>query len=401
VSVVFIVKGTPCGPRYIDEREVERITAYLFHTGGDADASSIRANHAKAFLGSKPYATGFSFDDTEDGASPTSLMRELVETNDQNGGRIFPYLGGDEVNDSPTHQHYRYVINFGSMSEEECRGWPDLMKIVEDRVKPGRLALRETPDTRRLRSHWWQFGRHAKELYAAIEGMPRVLVCSQTSKYRTFAFVPSRQVFDQKLVIIAAMTGSWFALLSSRVHEAWALFFGSTMKDDPVYTPSDCFETFPFPEAFATNPAVEHIGAKYYEHRADLMVKRNEGLTRTYNRFHDPHERAADILKLRELHVQMDRAVLDAYGWTDIQPAHDFREQLDESIRLTWDDDTRYEVLARLLELNRVMAEKEAGDASKVASSKPVARKGSAAKRKTKAKEGSLALLGVEPEEKS
>ena len=94
------------------------------------------------------------------------------------------------------------------------------------------------------------------------------------------------------------------------------------------------------------------------------MVKNEEGLTKTYNRFHDPEERAPDIIKLRERHVQMDRAVLDAYGWTDIEPVYDFREQLGESIRLTWAEETRDEVLARLLELNRVMAEKQAANAS-------------------------------------
>ena len=62
----------------------------------------------------------------------------------------------------------------------------------------------------------------------------------------------------------------------------------------------------------------------YYEHRAAIMAAPNEGLTKTYNRFHDPDERTPDILKLRELHAAMDRAVLDAYGWTDIQPTCEF-----------------------------------------------------------------------------
>ncbi|WP_199324662.1 hypothetical protein [Phormidium sp. FACHB-1136] len=63
---------------------------------------------------------------------------------------------------------------------------------------------------------------------------------------------------------------------------------------------------------------VEAIGKTYYEYRADLMVRNNQGLTDTYNRFHDPNETHPDILKLRELHHQMDRAVLAAYGWQDI-----------------------------------------------------------------------------------
>ena len=92
------------------------------------------------------------------------------------------------------------------------------------------------------------------------------------------------------------------------------------MKDDLNYSPSDCFETFPFPENFETDAKLEAVGKEYYEFRAALMVKNNEGLTKTYNRFHDPHETSAEIQKLRELHAAMDRAVLDAYGWTDLQP---------------------------------------------------------------------------------
>ena len=98
------------------------------------------------------------------------------------------------------------------------------------------------------------------------------------------------------------------------------------------------------------------------------MVRNNEGLTKTYNRFHDPDERSPDILKLRELHAAMDRAVLDAYGWTDLKPTCefllDYEEDEDEDEphggrgrkkpwRYRWPDDFRDEVLARLLELNR------------------------------------------------
>src|SRR5687767_4637278 len=79
-------------------------------------------------------------------------------------------------------------------------------------------------------------------------------------------------------------------------------------------TPSDCFETFPLPENFESRPALEAAGKEYYEFRAALMVRNNEGLTKTYNRFHDPNETLAEIAELRALHAQMDRAVLDAYG---------------------------------------------------------------------------------------
>jgi hypothetical protein len=104
---------------------------------------------------------------------------------------------------------------------------------------------------------------------------------------------------------------------------------------------------------------------EYYEYRAQLMVKNIEGLTKTYNRFHDRDERSPEIAKLRELDAQMDRAVLDAYGWKDLQPGYDFRVQLDESERYTWSEDTRDEVLARLLELNQQRAAAERAQAEK------------------------------------
>jgi hypothetical protein len=116
------------------------------------------------------------------------------------------------------------------------------------------------------------------------------------------------------------------------------------------------------------------VGRDYYEFRAALMVRNNEGLTKTYNRFHDPNERSADIQRPRELHAAMDRAVLDAYGWTDLKPTCefllDYEEDEDEEEaggrrrkkpwRYHWPDDFRDEVLARLLELNKRRAEQEA-----------------------------------------
>jgi len=142
------------------------------------------------------------------------------------------------------------------------------------------------------------------------------------------------------------------------------------MKDDLRYTPSDCFETFPFPENWQTQAALETAGKIYYEFRAALMVRNNEGLTKTYNRFHDPDERDPDILKLRELHASMDRVVLDAYSWSDIKTNCEFLldYEIDEEewgyrkkpYRYRWPDHVRDEVLARLLEVNRERAKEEA-----------------------------------------
>lgn len=163
--------------------------------------------------------------------------------------------------------------------------------------------------------------------------------------------------------------------MQARPHEIWTRFLASSLGDGLRYTPSDCFETFPFPTDWETHPALEEAGKAYYEYRAELMLRNNEGMTKTYNRFHDPYEQDAAIAELRERHAAMDRAVLAAYGWQDIPTDCEFLldYEIDEEewgtkkkpYRYRWPDEVRDEVLARLLELNarRAEAEKLAGAA--------------------------------------
>ena len=106
------------------------------------------------------------------------------------------------------------------------------------------------------------------------------------------------------------------------------------------------------------------------------MVRNDEGLTKTYNRFHDPYERDAEVAELRELHAAMDRTVLAAYGWSDISTDCDFflDYEIDEAewgskknpyrYRYRWPDPIRDEVLARLLELNAKRANDKRRSAS-------------------------------------
>jgi hypothetical protein len=210
----------------------------------------------------------------------------------------------------------------------------------------------------------------------ALANGTQQLAVSRVSDTAAFVFLPPLAIANSDIICFTFPRFASFAALQTRVHEVWARFFGSSMKDDLRYTPTDCFETFPFPKHFETDPRLEAAGKAYYEFRVDLMVRNNEGLTKTYNRFHDPDEPSADITKLRELHAAMDRAVLDAYGWTDLQPSHefllDYEEEDDEEdtgrtrrrkkpYRYRWPDDFRDEVLARLLRLNQERADEEKG----------------------------------------
>jgi hypothetical protein len=372
VSVVHVVRGAWSHQRLLDGHQADKITAYLFHAGSSEDPGQLADNAGKSFQGSIVLGMGFTFDDRDSKgiATPLAEMRRLIERDPRNSEVIFPYIGGDEVNDRPTHAHHRYVINFGERGEEECRrDWPELMAIVEEKVKPKRL----TDNRASYRRYWWQFAEKRSELRDAIVGLDRVLVIPRIGQAAGFAFLPAGMVYSDGLVVFPLTTYSVFSAAQSRPHEVWARFFSSSMKDDLRYTPSDCFETFPFPADWTSDPALEAVGRVYYEHRAALMVRNNEGLTKTYNRFHDPYERDPGVQRLRELHAHLDRAVLAAYGWDDIQAECEFLldYEIDEEewgskrkpYRYRWPDDVRDEVLARLIALNgeRAAAEQRSG----------------------------------------
>lgn len=367
VSVVWVAKDPPSAPFDLDGRPVPIITAYLFHDGGHENPAVLKANTGKSYQGPIPLGMGFTFDDNKKDGSTSSIaeMERLIANNPCNSDCIYAYLGAEDFLNDPRQLHRRFIINFGEMSESEARRWPDLMAIVEAKVRPDR----EKDNREVRRRYWWRFAELAPALHKAKSHLDRLLMHPFTATYVNFGFVPASTIVSGPHNVFVFDTNASFAVLQSRIHELWTRFFGSSLEDRQRYTPSDCFETFPFPEGWETDAMLENTGREYNEFRATLMVRHDEGLTTTYNRFHDPAETNADILRLRELHAQMDRAVLAAYNWTDLMTDCEFiadyvdegpdGEPVEKSIRYRWPDAVRDEVLARLLKLNAERAEQE------------------------------------------
>lgn len=363
-SVVHVQRADAVPRAVLDGKPVPKITAFLFHGGGHGDPAPLAENAGKSFIGSYVLGMGFTFSDADPDATPIAEMRRLISEHPANQRLIFPYLGGAELNAHPRQEHARYVINFGEMSESEARRWPDLLAIVERKVRPGRMSK---PGS--YRAQWWLFGRRNLAGQAALQGLDRVLAISRVSRTFGFAFVPAGHVCSEGVVLFAHAGPAALAVLQSRVHDTWARFFGSSMKDDLRYSPTDCFEPYPFPAGWADQAPLELVGAAYHDHRAGLMQARDQGLTATYNQFNDPDVHAPDIVRLRELHAELDRAVLTAYGWTDLaaRAACEFRLDYEDHDpaparprkrpwRYRWPQDLHDEVLARLLDLNHERA---------------------------------------------
>ena len=399
VSVIHAAKGAYSGRRTLDGHDVETISAFLFHSAGHDDPARLKPNAGKSFQGSIVLGMGFTFDDTDKNgvATPLGEMQHLIDADLHNREAIFPYIGGEEVNTSPTHAYHRYVINFRDWplnradlgatwrdADDDTRrqwrrdgivprdypepvaaDWPELLAIVQAKAKPER----DVQNRKALRERWWHYAEKRPGCYAAIAGLDRVLVISRVGQQAAFTFLRAHMVYAESMIVFPFTTHATFCALQSRPHEIWARFFASTLEDRLRYTPSDCFETFPFPENWETHPALEVAGEAYYDFRAALMVENDAGLTRTYNRFHDPDERDPRIARLRRLHAAMDRVVLDAYGWTDITTDCEFLldYEIDEETwgkkkkpwRYRWSDEVRDMVLARLVVLNAQRAAEE------------------------------------------
>jgi hypothetical protein len=398
VSVIHLLKGRTAAPPLLDDRPVGRISAYLVDGDLDDAPARLAANAGKSFIGSYVLGMGFTFDDAaaaKGTASSLAEMERLITKDPRNAERIFPYIGGEEVNNDPRHAHRRYVIDFGDMPlrrEDQPRGWsqlsadeqakakrdgvvphdypepvaedwPDLIDIVRRLVKP----QRDQDGREARRKRWWRFGDRQPGLYSTIIGINNIIIinCGATP-HMSFAKVNRHMIYAHSLDVIAINFEKAVSILQSRPHETWTRFFASTLEDRLRYTPSDCFETFPFPADHQSNQELESAGQAYHDHRAALMVARNEGLTKTYNRFHDPADNGPDIVRLRELHDAMDHAVLRAYGWDDLIPLA-VPVHLDETNeddhkyqgRYFWPADVRDAVLARLLALNAERAKQE------------------------------------------
>ena len=157
-----MLKAAFTATKCLDGKAVDKITAYLFHAGSSNDPHRLRQNDGKSFQGSIVLGMGFTFDDTDTTGLASSLneMCALIEDNPRNAERLFPYIGGEEVNSHPQHLHHRFVIDFADLDEASAKQWPDLYEIVRERVRPQRQQDKRLA----YRKYWWQFAEKRGDL---------------------------------------------------------------------------------------------------------------------------------------------------------------------------------------------------------------------------------------------
>jgi hypothetical protein len=326
------------GPCELADIVVANITPMLEPVGRTSGAPlRLQTTAGFSHYGSIVHGAGFLLD--------PDLALQMIKDDPRLDEVLYPYLVGEDLNNSPRGSASRYVINFGDLPADIAKErYPSCFRLVLERVKPERDRVRRAA----YRERWWQFAERQQSLYAAVENLERVLVIAQTSKIVLPLFVPKRQVFSSMVVVFAYEDDFHLGVLTSSIHWWWTLAQSSTLETRIRYTPTDCFQTFPQPPYSAT---LESRGRALDVHRSGLMVHNNEGLTKTYNRVHNPADDSPGIPELREMHVAVDIAARDAYAWSDLDLDHGFHDT-PQGLRFTFGPTARGEVLDRLLELN-------------------------------------------------
>jgi len=375
VSLVAIHKGEWQGKKVLDGKVVPVINAFFEDRPDTAEPKPLSENAAQIYQGSIFLGDGFLL--------PHEEARVLIAKDHNLRGVIFSTINGKELNNNPDQNPGKSAINFFDWPLEKASTFGEAFDRVHKLVKP----VREKDKRATRRERWWQYAEKAIGLYNGLGGIERCFVAAITTKHLNFSALSTDMVFTNALYVFTTDRWDLYSVVQSTLHEVWARKYSGTLKQDLRYSPSDCFETFPFPEGLWTHPSqkLTEAGEQYHEYRRKLMLQLWLGLTSIYNLFHErdltsekvakvskksPEEAEAgyqSILELRRLHRQLDNTVLDAYGWTDLDLAHDFYEieTLPENDRLRYSisPEARKELLKHLLALNHQRAAEQVASA--------------------------------------
>ncbi|MEI8110088.1 MAG: DNA methyltransferase [Chitinophagia bacterium] len=391
VSLISFFKGNWIKKKFIGSKEAISINSFFEDSIEFQNPNSLLINQNKLFKGNDFAGEGFIITKDE--------YHTLLDLNPKNQEVLFPLINGRNINDDYELINDRYIINFFDWSFEKASQYSEVFSIIEERVKPEREKFKPINSWNKfVRENYWLFGAYRVALNEGLIDKRNCFVTSVVTKYLNFTLADTRFVFSNAVYVYTNNSFSDYTILQGSFHNEWIRRYCSSLESRLRYTTTDGFETFPFPQNL--NPQqeqkLETIGEAYHGHRKQLMLGMQLGLTKTYNLFHsnaittqsinDKDKQVASlqkhlektantisfdeaiqgILKLRELHVKMDEAVLDAYGWNDIDLKHDFYEvdylPENDRVRFTIHPDARKEVLKRLLELNHKIHEEEKAD---------------------------------------
>ncbi|MFN9062849.1 MAG: type IIL restriction-modification enzyme MmeI, partial [Pseudanabaena sp.] len=241
------------------------------------------------------------------------------------GDYVRPYISGRDI---VTRWEKEYVIDFYELSEEQAINLGEPFQYLLEKVKPVRAINQE----KSRQEKWWLFRRSGGLIRAALQGLNRFIVTVHTAKHRAFIFLDKSVIPDATIVVFALDDSYYLGILSSSVHVIWTLASGGTLEDRPRYNQTRCFNPFPFPDAtLEQKEKIRQLGERLDRHRKQVQAEHPEvTITGMYNLleklrkgedFTDKdreYNNKALVSTLKQIHDELDNAVLEAYGWEDL-----------------------------------------------------------------------------------
>ena len=329
VSIVGFDDGE-IDDRILDGCDVQTINADLTSSVDITMAQRLEENLGIAYMGD---TKGGPFDIPGDVARRW-LALPVNPNGRPNSDVVRPWVNGLDITRRPRDM---WIIDFGvSMPEHDAALYEAAFEYSAQHIKPARLKSRSSTRS------WWIHERPRVDMRNGIAPLNRFIVTPTVAKYRLFAWSGGTTIPDHQLIVFARDDDYFFGVLHSRAHEVWSLRMGTSLEDRPRYTPTTCFETFPFPRP--TDEQSDAIAAAAGElddlrrawldpEGAEPAELKKRTLTNLYNQ---------RPTWLANAHARLDAAVWDAYGWPE-PPAET-------------DDET---ILTRLLALNLERAQTE------------------------------------------
>jgi hypothetical protein len=257
---------------------------------------------------------------------------------------ILPFIGGQNLTSSVAIEPDRWVIFFRDWSLDYCKkNYSEALDLLEVRFSQN---LDDAPK----RKNWWQFHRHRAVIYDAMENMQSVLIRPYTSNMCWFEFGRNDWVYSNAVIVVLSDEEAMWGVLNSSIHELHTYSYSTRMKTDIRYIPSACFGFFPLPDKLKLE-VIDSAAKRYAESRKNVRLSKNCNLRELYQNFHNHKINDEAIVNLRQMHIDLDKSVAEAYGWPDISLNHGFHETT-QGLRFTLSESARVDVLRRLLELN-------------------------------------------------
>ena len=302
ISIVGFDDGSET-ERELDGQRINVINSNLTSGVDVTGAKRLTENTGIAFMGD---TKGGPFDIADD------VAREMLARPNPDGRSnsevVRPWINGKDITG---RSRGMWIIDFGGMTSEQAALYEAPFKYVETHVKPGRITNRRPLYAK----NWWWHMEPRPGMRKALEGLNRYLATPRVSKHRVFVWAPNDTLCDSAIIAIASNDYYTFGVLHSRFHEAWSLAMGTQLETRPRYTPTTCFETFPFPHP--TDEQREAIGAAAEElNRMREGWLNPQGVTaaelrrRTLTNLYNQRPTWLD-----NIHARLDAAVAEAYGW--------------------------------------------------------------------------------------